>query len=184
MREREGEVDPYWSEDVLLGEVALPDGPTLVRLRLHQSEEPYHGRNIAELVPLSQPTGTRTYVHAQPYVLVPEITLSVGLSPTPQETGVIGEVVDSTWKGMRHVEIGQAQAWYYPVDRLLVLWECYLLDRWRLDDPLHDPALAALWEGFEGQLLARFPATERIATPSWEDLVRPGLTQRIVATGS
>jgi hypothetical protein len=70
---------------------------------------------------------------------------------------------------MRHVAIGQAQAWFYPGDRLLVLWECYLRDPWRQADPLRDPALAALWRGFEDRLLTRFPAANRIATPAWED---------------
>jgi hypothetical protein len=170
MKEREVEHDPYWTDDVLLGDVPLPDGSALVRLRLHQSEEAYHGRNIAELVPLSQSSGSRSYVHARPYVLEPEITLTVGLFPTPRDTGAVGEVVDSSWEGMRHVEIGQAQAWYYPADRLLVLWECYLYDRWRAADPLRDSALAAVWDGFERRLLAHFPQAARITTPSWEDI--------------
>lgn len=170
MKEREGEHDPYWTDDVLLGDVPLPDGSSLVRLRLHQSEEVYHGRNIAELVPLSQSSGGRSYVHARPYVLEPEITLTVGLFPTPRDTGAVGEVVDSAWEGMRHVEIGQAQAWYYPADRLLVLWECYLYDYWRAADPLRDAALAAVWDGFERRLRTHFPHAARIATPSWEDI--------------
>lgn len=170
MKEHHVDQNPYWSNDVLLGEVPLPHGAALVRLRLHESEEAYHGRNIAELVPLSQPTGRRSYVHAKPYVLEPEITLTIGLSPTPRDAGAVGEVVDSAWEGMRHVEIGQAQAWYYPHDRLVMLWECYLLDRWRLADPLHDAALQAVWEGFEARLLTRFPDADRIATPSWEDM--------------
>jgi hypothetical protein len=71
---------------------------------------------------------------------------------------------------MRHAEIGQAQAWYYSTARPLALWECCLFDRWRLPDPAHDPALAAVWQGFEDNLLTRFPDTERIANPSWEDI--------------
>ena len=170
MREREREQDPYWSDDVLGGDIPLPGGTTLGRLRLHQSEEVYHGRDIAELIPLSHPTGSRTYIHAKPYVLAPEITLTIGLFTTPRETGAVGEVVESHWEGMRHVEIGQAQAWYYPADRLLVLRECYLFDRWRAADPVHDPALNGLWHGFEAELRCRFPAAERMATPSWEDI--------------
>jgi hypothetical protein len=148
----------------------LPDGAALVRLRLHQSEETYHGRNVAELVPLSHPTGSRTYVHARPYVLEPEVTLTVDLFPIARETGAVGKVVDSSWEGMRHVEIGQAQAWYYPGDRLLVLWECFLFDRWRAADPVQDSALNALWQSLEDELRSRFPAAERLATPSWEDI--------------
>lgn len=180
MKERQCDQEPYWSDDVLLGEVRWPQETALVRLRLHQSEEVYHGRNVAELIPLSQPTGTRTYIHARPYVLEPAITLTVGLSPTPQETGVIGAVVDSSWEGMRHVEIGQAQAWYYPADRVLVLWECYVFDRWRSADPLQDPGLNTVWQGFEVELLSRFPA-DRIATPSWEDLYERPAWQKFLS---
>ncbi len=169
MRERETP-DPYWSDVLLLGEVPLPNGVSLVRLRLHHSEEPYDRRNVAELAPLTHPVGTRGYVHAQPYVLEPEITLTIGLFPAPRDASVIGEVVDSSWEGMRHVEIGRAQAWHYPADRLLVLWECYLFDRWRLADPVQNPALNALWQGFECELLVHFPTAERLATPSWEDI--------------
>ena len=50
------EQDPYWTDDILLGEVCLPQETALVRLRLHESQETYHGRNVAELVPLRQPT--------------------------------------------------------------------------------------------------------------------------------
>ena len=169
MREREHEPhDDYWTDDLALGEVALPRERAIVRLRWHQAEERIRDRE--ELLPLQHKTGPRSYVHARPYVLEPAITLSVGLSPAPTETGVVGKVLASEWEGMRHREIGQAQAWYYPLDRLLVLWECYLFDAWRRDDPVGDPALAGLWDGFEGELLRRFPEVQRVATPAWEDL--------------
>jgi hypothetical protein len=148
MREHERKQDPHWSDDLLVGELPLPTGPALVRLRLHQSEKTYHERHSARLLPVRHPAGTRTYIQARPYLLEPAITLTVGLFPTPETTGAIGEVVDSAWDGMHHVEIGQAQAWPYPGDRLLVLWECSLFNRWRQDDqddPVQDPALAVLW---------------------------------------
>src|SRR5215211_202643 len=121
MTERELESDLYWSDVTLLGEVPFPDGDALVRLWVHQSGEPFHDRNIAELIQLHHPTGSRTYIHAKPYVLAPEITLALDLFPTPHETGAVGQVVASDWEGMHHVEIGQAHAWYYAPDRLLVL---------------------------------------------------------------
>ncbi len=169
MREREHEHhDEYWTNDLSLGEVTLPRGAAMVRLRWHQSEERI--RDHEELLPLEHKSGPRVYVHARPYVLEPAITLTVGPYPAPTEAGAVGEVVDSEWEGMRHREIGQAQAWYYPLDRLLMLWECYLFDSYRRADPVGDPALVALWRGFEGQLLTRFPEAERVATPSWEDI--------------
>ena len=110
MSEREREIDPYWTEDLLLGEAQVQGEPSLVRMRLHVSEEPYHASNREELVPLAHRTGFRTYVHAKPYVSEPSIDLTVGLYPTETEQGAIGEVLASDWVGMRQREIGQAQA--------------------------------------------------------------------------
>ena len=53
-----------------------------------------------------------------------------------------------------------------------MLWECYLTDPNRQVDPCDDPILKLVWTGFERLLLARFPATGRLVTPSWEDIVR------------
>ena len=106
------------------------------------------------------------------------ITLSIGLYPTPTESGTIGEVVDSTWEGIRHREIGTAQAWWYPADRVLMLWECYLNDDVRQEDPLTEQVLVMVWTGFEGALRDRF------ATPSWEDLYeRPAWQQFLAGQG-
>ena len=166
MTEREPLADPYWTEDRLLGEARLPEGPSLVRLRLHQAEEAIPDR--PSLVPLAHPNGSRLYVHAQPYILEPDIALTIDLQPAAPGPGVLGTVVDAAWEGMRHIAIGQAQAWFYPADRLLMLWECYLRDPWRQADPLDDPALGALWHGFEAELWRRFPTIERLATPAWD----------------
>ncbi len=69
----EQERDPYWQEDVAIGEAALFRGETYaVRMRLHTTTERYAGRR--ELVPLSHPVGERVYVHAKPYILVPDVT--------------------------------------------------------------------------------------------------------------
>ena len=79
MKEREPIAAPYWTDDLALGEVALPRERAIVRLRWHQSEERVRGHE--ELFPLQHKTGPRLYVHARPYVLEPEITLTVGLLP-------------------------------------------------------------------------------------------------------
>lgn len=179
MSEREPAAEPYWTEDHLLGEALLPAGPSLVRLRLHQSEDVIPDR--LSLVPLAHPTGSRVYIHVKPYVLEPEIALTAELSPAHRMTGKVGDVVASTWEGMRHVAIGQAQAWFYPGDRLLLLWECYLLDSYRQDDPLGDPALAGLWQGFEAELWRRFPEAVRLATPAWEDIYERPAWQAFLA---
>ena len=160
--------DRSWTDDLAIGELPLLGETPTVRLRLHIADEPHRGRE--SLYPLAHQDGPRTYVHARPYVLEPAITLAIDLSPAPNATGVIGEVVEAAWAGMRHREIGNAQAWYYPRDRVLVLWECVLEDWLRHDDPRTDRALGGIWAGFERVLRGRFPAATRIATPSWEDL--------------
>ena len=84
--------EPYYQHDVYLGDVPLPGvshppgRPVGLHLRLHVAEEPYRGRR--ELVPLRHAAGTRVYVHARPYVLVPDYRLTVALPasrPTPGE---------------------------------------------------------------------------------------------------
>jgi len=141
--------------------------PYELRLKLHESDERF--RHHRELFPLRQWTGTRRYVHAKPYVLEPEITLAVDLSPTHRHGDAVGAVAASSWEGMRHREVSQAQAWYYPVDRVLVIWECYLLDPYREPLPITDMSLLTLWTGFERALLGRLPRAERLVT-TWEDI--------------
>lgn len=102
-------------------------------------------------------------------MLEPEVTLTLDLSPTRRQDGAIGTVADSTWEGMRHREVGQAQAWYYPADRVLVIWECFLLGPYREPEPARDMSLITLWTGFERALLGRLPEAERIVT-TWEDI--------------
>ena len=74
----------------------------------------------------------------------------------------------STWEGMRHREVGQAQAWYYPADRVLMIWECFFLDAYQEPKPQRDMSLSTLWAGFERTLLAMMLRTERVVT-TWED---------------
>lgn len=158
---------PYFGHDELIGDVVLAGEPYGLRLKLHESEERFRGHT--ELFPLRERTGTRRYFHAKPYVLEPEITLTVDLSPAHRPDGAIGAVRDSTWEGMRHREVGQAQAWYYPADRVLVIWEYFFLDPYREPLPLRDMSLLTLWMGFERTLLRRLPQAERLVT-TWEDV--------------
>ncbi len=167
MSSPEREPVPYWQDDVAIGEGRFYRDTYSIRMRLHTETERFSRRD--EIIPLSEPTGLRVYVHAKPYILLPDITLTVALTDPPEQSGAIGEVVGSEWAGMRQEEVGQAQAWYYPTDRLLVLWECFLEDRHRTSEAAADATHAALWTGFEHLLLTRFPDTERLLT-TWEDL--------------
>ncbi len=141
-------------------------------MRVHESIEPYH-RGDREIIPLSQPRGHRRYFHSKPYILEPEISLSVDLYQQPAPDGSVGQVAESRWEGLRHQDIGQAQAWYYPDDATLVLWECYLHERYQNEPPIEDALLGAVWRTWEHCLLTRCPEAQRIATPSWEPLSHP-----------
>jgi hypothetical protein len=171
--------DAYWSRDIALGEARIGRESSMVRMRLHVSEERYGGRE--ELYPLTYKSGDRTYVHGRPYILEPEIRLTIDLYPTPTQDGAVGKVASSAWEGLRHRAIGNAQAWSYPADHLLVLWECYLFDAVRQREPLGDEALQLVWTGFEQALRDRFPDAKRIATPSWEDIYERPAWQQFLA---
>jgi hypothetical protein len=169
MKEQERERGPYWQHDVALGEGTFyQDQLYTIRMKLHTSLEPFRGQE--ELVRLDHPVTNRTYLHAKPYILEPQIMLTVDLYDKPTGEGAISKIDATEWTGMRHHDIGNAQAWYYQQDQLLVLWECYLFDFARTEDPASDKNLTTIWSGFEHHLRERFPHTQRIVTPSWENI--------------
>ncbi|HEX9987294.1 MAG TPA: hypothetical protein VGE45_02315 [Chloroflexia bacterium] len=140
-------------------------------MKAHFSEERYHRvGEVDEIVPLQAKSGTRIYVMARPYILEPDYRINVGLYEQPAREGAIGEVTSAEWVGMRQREVGQAQAWLYPEDRTLVLWECFLEDWYRKEDSRTDENLKTVWLGFEGFLLRHRPEINRIVTPSWEPI--------------
>ena len=63
------------------------------------------------------------------------------------------------------MQIGNAQAWYYPADRTIVLWECYLHKFARDHSLLEDPNMKHMWKSFEHFLIEQFPGATQIATP-------------------
>lgn len=169
--------DPFWTHDVALAEgVLLSTGihgplPRSVRMRLHVSEENYpRGHGTSEIVPISDEPGRRAYVLAHPYVETPHVTLQVGLYDTPAAGRAVGEVISSRVEGTRPLQIGSAQAWYYPAEKTLILWELILVDHVRSVHvlPAEDETYLALWRAFEQQLVTLFPNAEQIATPSWD----------------
>jgi hypothetical protein len=165
MTERQQPESEYWNADEAIGDVTLWRGQRYaLRLKAHVAEEIYRRSEGQEIIPLAHSRGVRTYVHGKPYILVPDITLDIGLSPQPEPSGAIGAVRSSNWEGMRHEEIGQAQAWFYVEDRTIVLWESYLLDRYRAPKMLEDSNTYALWQGFEQFLTRRFPSARQLVT--------------------
>jgi hypothetical protein len=157
---------PFWHLDEELGELELqdrPGGPDIyaVRLKAHQSSSPYRAQR--ELYPLER-DGTKHEVSGKAYILVPDLTVSVNLFPSPDPSSAIGRVTDSRWEGMRHHEIAAIRGLYYDADRAIGLWE---VDAWGRLDEL---AYSRLWQLFESVLLVRFPAATRL----YADDAEPG----------
>src|SRR6266699_4440781 len=146
--------------------------PVLVRGKVHKSEEQYNLRHAeTDIEPIQTLKGQRSYFHLKPYVLVPDIRLTIGLYNTPKlyadQEPAIGEVINSYEKPhMREQEIGQAQACYYPLDKTIVLWECYLYEFVRETSLGADPNMRDLWQGFERFLHTQCVGAERITTPA------------------
>lgn len=139
-----------------------------VRGKIHVSHERYSHLDH-EIVPIAAPKGERTYIMLHPYVFEPEIILTVGLHENPKQyadqESPIGEVISSRQEGIREKEVGNAQAWYYPQDKTIVLWECYLYSYVRDHPLLEDENMKQLWKGFEKWLVKQFPEASKIVTP-------------------
>jgi hypothetical protein len=149
---------PFWHLDEELGELELrerPSGPDIytVRLKAHTATGPYLANQ--QLYRL-QHDGTQHELSGKAYILVPDVTLTVGLFPSPQSSGAIGTVTESAWQGMRHHDIANLRGLYYAEDHAIGIWE---VDAWgRLDEFTH----GRLWQLFEAFLLHRFPQAQRM----------------------
>ncbi len=159
-------VDSLWPNRTIIGETDVPTIHTdrcLSRLKFDRSDEEYRHREEL-LFPLTSRSGQRIYFGAKPYILIPNITLTFVHTPPKADSDAIGRVVDSDVTQLQELEIGNAQAWYYPAEKSLVLWECYLQHPYRQKDILTDALAATVWQGFEKVLLTQLPDTERIYT--------------------
>lgn len=120
--------DDFWTAHVPFFTGQLPSyytKPQKIWGRFHASDERYVSGEH-EIVPATHRRGTRTYVMMQPYVLEPKLTLTVGLYRTPKQyadqDSAIGKTVGQPrHEGFREVQVGNAQAWYYNEDRVIVL---------------------------------------------------------------
>jgi len=148
----------YWTHDT-----ALFDGQLRVKVRgkIHVTDEPYHPPDLDRVLEAHiSPQGTRISVHMKPFALFPIDRLR-------------GIVVSSQEREAQEVEIGNAQAWYYPQDKIIVIGEC-ILEGFMRDDPLsHDPNMRALWMGFERVLRNQFVGFVRALRKHRPGLVPP-----------
>src|SRR5260221_13104056 len=80
---------PYWTLDTSLFEgrfryFSQALEPVLVRGKVHTSQEHYSLRPVErDIEPIQHLRGTRTYFHMKPFVLVPDIRVTVGLYQQP-----------------------------------------------------------------------------------------------------
>jgi len=156
--EHEPSEEPFWHLDEALGELELkerPSGPDRYTVRLKARTGTSRYRPQSEIYPLTH-AGTEHEISGRAYILVPDITLTVGLFPTPQPSGAIGTVTSSEWQGMRHHDIASVRGLCFEQDRALAIWE---VDTWgRLDEVAH----GRLWHLFERFMSTRYPAATRI----------------------
>jgi hypothetical protein len=168
-------VDDFWTYDIALFAGVFSyyrNTPRPVRGKIHASEESYElmGRSEQDIRPIPTRRGTRTYVMLHPYVFEPILTLTVGLYKKPKQYADMGEAIGETvgqpkQEGVREVQIGSSQAWYYHQDKIIEIWECFLDSRFRKHPLVDDPHMHRLWQGFERWLVKQFPEATRIVTP-------------------
>jgi hypothetical protein len=155
--------DSYWTHNLVIGEGDIQGHTSLICLHLHRSEERAYYEE--SLFPISVKRGdTKTYFHAKPYILIPQMTITIGLTRPKADSDEIGRVIGSDVTKLQKREIGNAQAWYYPAEKTLVLWECYLHQPFRQEDLRKDALLATIWQGFEETLLKELPDADKIYT--------------------
>jgi hypothetical protein len=169
--------NPFWTHDITLFDGTFRyyrNKKRPVRGKLHVSDEKYwHGNS--ELIPLSTRQGLRSYVMMQPYVIEPQLIMTVAVSPkrSADEGEVLGKTTGTKVEGYQDVRVDNAQAWFYPEDKVIVLWECFL-DSFVRDVPLlKDTNMTHLWSGFEQWLVERYPGALRIVTPWMDPLWQP-----------
>jgi len=163
--------DDFWTERRELFTAQFPTyyrEPQQVHGRFHTSDERYFDGS-REIIPLTQRRGHRTYVMMHPYVREPKLTFTVGLYTKPKQyadqESPIGEVIGSNHEGFREVQVGNAQAWYYPADKTIVLWECFFDDRFRKNPLPEDANMQKLWQSYELWLIKQFPKASILTTP-------------------
>ena len=164
----------YWQQFELVGEISFPpsDHAHELYLKVHTGSEMY-ASEVELGFELSEPQGERIYVHCRPCILEPHVMLTFTLTGAADQATIgqsLGKVVESRVDGMHQRVIGNAQGWYYPADRILVLWEYEVFFPYGTapEDPSEDCILFTVWEAFERMLLNKFTEVRQIVTPGWE----------------
>lgn len=177
--------DDYWQRREEWGATEIEPGRAKpLFAKIHDATEDYSHYSIkTELgLKLKSLRDKRFYVHIRLETPQPRIELTflpgrnmLDLDRTEKEREEeIGVVIDSRITGTDYRAVGSCQAWFYPEDRILVLWEVLLYESDKQNNPpVENKFLRETWQQFEKWLLTRFPQTERIATPGWEPAYSP-----------
>jgi len=110
--------------------------------------EPYKHHGAREFVPLTVDQGERTKIKLTFHSLDPELP---------------------RLKGKRTNRVGDAQAWFYHEDRILLFWRAALSEGYEVANPLDDQNLWALWHEGEQFLRNHFPGITLLITPAWNN---------------
>src|SRR6266566_6985004 len=87
--------DDYWTSDIPLFVATIPyyhNKPCMVQGKIHLSEERYSW-GYREIISLSEKAGVRRYVNMHPYVLEPQVFMTVGLYSQPKNYANQGEAI-------------------------------------------------------------------------------------------
>lgn len=183
----------FWTDHRTIMTVQLPTYYTTLQTILgkyHVEEESFTTQMAqTEIVPLRNPSrGQRTYCGMHFYLREPQRFVGMEsaprLSPDTASDMPLGYITDAWTQGWTEVELGMAQAWYYPTEQRWVLWECFFMQRWRTHPWDHDENMFALWRHVEGYLLALRPEAMQIVTPPYYHVADPktdGGYQRLLA---
>jgi hypothetical protein len=166
------EQDTYWQETANLFPGTFSSfrntgepQPVPVHAKIHRSIEEYHGIET-ERVPIKNTKGERIYFHIEPYVEAPNVISTGRMPPNGSDTDAIGTVQESQAEGFRATPVGKCQAWYYPADTTVVVWECFLDRAFRSKTlPAEDSNMQKLWQAIEKYFAKKFPRADRIVTP-------------------
>jgi len=149
--------EEYWTLDVLLGQVALQGEPIPLRAWVHQ-----------ETAPLSD-DGGRIYIDIAPY-LTPFVPKHTSLPVATLPLMVTMPAGTLSRRG-----IGRAQGGYFPEERVIELWDCFLAVDYRRKGMLKakgnsdaDLLYEALWSGVVSLLMGLFPDAAEMNTPLWQ----------------
>lgn len=163
----------YYQHEIDTGAI-VEDRP--VYLAIHTGENEHASLDLARLeAPYLSGPQERAYVHAKPFILEPRYFATVAWDSAQGR----GEIIDSEQKGVQEHYIGNAQAWHYAKDDVLVLWECYLYEPYRSGPPEKDDAHVKIWTSFDDWLTERFDPG-LILSPAWEPVYEAELWQEFL----